>query len=139
PLYQASLVPTLAAAHDDRGRIERYLEMLLERRVEGLVVGANWMLVDINLLADMEKRNIPTVIIGRELQRGSITSVLVDNEAGGKLALERLHSLGQRKIAFIRGPKMLADSGSRWKGLRAFARSAGITVDDNLVAELPDL
>jgi len=58
-LYQASFVPILADAHNDRGRFERYLEMLLERRVEGLVVVANWMLVDINLLADMEKRNIP--------------------------------------------------------------------------------
>jgi len=138
-LYQASFVPILADAHNDRGRFERYLEMLLERRVEGLVVVANWMLVDINLLADMEKRNIPTVIIGRELQRGSVNSVLVDNEAGGKLALEHLHSLGHRKIAFIRGPKMLADSGSRWKGLRSFAKSAGMTIDDNLVTELPDL
>jgi LacI family transcriptional regulator, galactose operon repressor len=138
-LYQASFVPILADAHNDRGRFEKYLEMLLERRVEGLVVVANWMLVDINLLADMEKRNIPTVIIGRELQRGSISSVLVDNEAGGKLALQHLHSLGHRKIAFIRGPKMLADSGSRWKGLRAFARSAGMKIDEHLVCELPDL
>jgi LacI family transcriptional regulator len=138
-LYQASFVPILADAHNDRGRFERYLEMLLERRVEGLVVVANWMLVDINLLADMEKRNIPTVIIGRELQRGSINSVLVDNEAGGKLAIEHLHSLGHRKIAFIRGPKMLADSSSRWKGVRTFAKSAGLTIDEHLVSELPDL
>ena len=58
-LYQASFVPILADAHNDRGPLRGYLEMLLERRVEGLVVVANWMLVDINLLADMEKRNIP--------------------------------------------------------------------------------
>ncbi len=138
-LYQASFVPILADAHNDRGRFERYLEMLLERRVEGLVVVANWMLVDINLLADMEKRNIPTVIIGRELQRGSINSVLVDNEAGGKLAIEHLHLLGHRKIAFIRGPKMLGDSGSRWKGVRNVSKSAGLTIDERLVCELPDL
>src|SRR5256885_7673631 len=138
-LYQASFVPILADAHNDRNRFERYLEMLLERRVEGLVVVANWMLVDINLLADMEKRNIPTVIIGRELQRGSINSVLVDNEAGGKLAMEHLHSLGHRKIAFIRGPKMLGDSAGRWKGVRTVAKSAGLAIDEKLVAELPDL
>ena len=138
-LYQASFVPILADAHNDRARFERYLEMLLERRVEGLVVVANWMFVDINLLADMEKRNIPTVIIGRELQRGAISSVLVDNEAGGKLALEHLHSLGHRKIAFIRGPKMLGDSGSRWKGLRSFAKSAGMNIDEQLVTDLPEV
>jgi len=138
-LYQASFVPILADAHNDRGRFEKYLEMLLERRVEGLVVVANWTLVDINLLADMEKRNIPTVIIGRELQRGSISSVLVDNEAGGKLALEHLYSIGHRKIAFIRGPKMLGDTAGRWKGMRSFAKAAGLPIDEHLVCELPDL
>jgi DNA-binding LacI/PurR family transcriptional regulator len=37
-----------------------------------------------------------------------MSSVIVDNEVGGYLALEHLHSLGHRKIAFIRGPKTLA-------------------------------
>src|SRR5207244_7949743 len=98
-LYQASFVPILADAHNDRDRFERYLEMLLERRVEGLVVVANWMLVDINLLADMEKRDIPTVVLGYELQRGSISSVLTDDETGAQWALQHLHSTGHRTIA----------------------------------------
>src|SRR5262249_10812995 len=132
-------VTILADAHNDRTRFERYLEMLLERRVEGLVVLANWMLVDIDLLADLEKRNIPTVIIGRELERGSIHSVMVDNEAGGRLAIEHLYSLGHRKIAFIRGPKMLADSGLRWRGIKSFATQVGLDIDGRLVLDLPDL
>src|SRR5215813_9753869 len=37
-LYQASYLPILADAHNERGRFERYLEMLLERRIEGLIV-----------------------------------------------------------------------------------------------------
>lgn len=39
-----------------------------------------------------------------------MSSVIVDNEVGGYMALEHLHSLGHRKIAFIRGPKTLGDS-----------------------------
>ena len=102
--------------------MERSLEMLLERRIEGLVVVANWLLVDINLLADLEKRRLPTAIIGRDLKPNSVSSVMVDNEAGARLAIEHLHGLGHRNIAFIRGPKALADSALRWKGIRAFAR-----------------
>jgi LacI family transcriptional regulator len=34
---------------------------------------------------------------------------------------------------------MLADSSSRWKGVRTFAKSAGLTIDEHLVSELPDL
>src|ERR1700694_3617234 len=66
-LYQASSIPNLTDAHNDRSRFERYLEMLLERRVEALIVLANWLFIDINLLADLEKSEIPTVLIGREL------------------------------------------------------------------------
>src|SRR5256884_5359819 len=53
----------------------------------------------------------------------AVSSVMVDNEAGGRLALEHLHQLGHHKIAFIRGPKMLIDSAPRWKGIQKFARS----------------
>jgi DNA-binding LacI/PurR family transcriptional regulator len=136
-LYQASYLPILTDVHNQRGRFERYLEVLLARQVEALVFVANWLFVDIDLLADLEKRNIPAVMIARELS-GSISSVMVDNEAGAHLAIEHLYSLGHRKIGFIRGPKMLADSAPRWRGVRSFARSVGLEIDPTLVVDLPD-
>ena len=90
-LYQASFVPILPDAHNQRGRFERYLGMLLDRRIEGLIVVANWLSVDIDLLTDIEKRKVPAAIIGRQ-QTESISSVLVDNEAGAHLGLEHLYS-----------------------------------------------
>ena len=57
-LYQSSFLPILTDVHNERSRFERYLEMLLDRRIEGLVVLANWLFVDINVLADLEKNNI---------------------------------------------------------------------------------
>ena len=137
-LYQASYVPILTDAHNQRNRFERYLEMLLERHVEALIVVANWLFVDIQLLADFSKRNIPVATIGWELPGDTISSVIVDNEAGGRLALEHLYKLGHRKIAFIRGPKMLIDSAPRWKGIQKFANSVGFEIDANLTMQLPD-
>jgi DNA-binding LacI/PurR family transcriptional regulator len=136
-LYHANYVPILADAHNDPNRFERSLEMLLERRVEALIVIANWLFVDITVLADLEKRNIPTIVIGRQLTE-SISSVVVDNESGARLGIEHLFKLGHRKIAFIRGPKFIADSAQRWQGIRAFARSAGLKINSKLVAELPN-
>ena len=78
--------------------------------VEALIVVANWLFVDIQLLADLSKRNITAATIGWEMPGDAVSSVMVDNEAGGRLALEHLHQMGHRKIAFIRGPKMLIDS-----------------------------
>jgi LacI family transcriptional regulator len=137
-LYQAGYLPILTDAHNQRARFERYLEMLLARPIEGLIIVANWLFVDINLLADLEKRNIPSVLIGRELSANSISSVMVDNEAGSHAAMEHVYSLGHRKIAFIRGPRTLADSSPRWRGVRSFARSAELEIDPALVLDLPE-
>jgi LacI family transcriptional regulator len=116
----------------------RYLEMMLDRRIEGLIVLANWLLLDINLLADLEKNSIPTAMIACELKTDSISSVIVDNEVGGYLALEHLHAMGHRKIAFIRGPKALTDSAPRWRGIRSCAKTLGLELDPRLVVDLPE-
>jgi DNA-binding LacI/PurR family transcriptional regulator len=137
-LYHASYLPILVDIHNQRERFERHLEMLLDRHVEGLIMVANWLFVDINLLGDIEKRNIPAAIIGRELKTGSISSVMVDNEAGARLALEHLYSLGHRRVAFIRGPKTLADTVPRWRGIVSFARSVKLRIDSRLIADLPN-
>ena len=137
-LYQSSYLPILTDVHNERSRFERYLEMLLDRRVEALIVVANWLFVDVDVLADLEKSSIPTVMIGRELQTDSVSSVIVDNEVGAYSAIEHLYLLGHRKIAFIRGPKTLADSAPRWKGVRSFAKSSGLELDPRLILDLPE-
>ena len=137
-LYQASYLPILTDVQNERARFERYLEMLLDRRVEALVVLANWLFVNIEVLGDLEKNNIPTVMIGRELKNDAISSVIVDNELGAYTAVEHLYSLGHRKIAFIRGPRTLADSAPRWKGVRSFARARGLELDQRLIVDLPE-
>src|SRR5204862_8317701 len=89
-LYQSSYLPILTDVHNERSRFERYLEMLLDRRIEALIVLANWLFLDINLLGDLEKSSVPTAMIGCELKTDSISSVIVDNEVGGYMALEHL-------------------------------------------------
>jgi LacI family transcriptional regulator len=137
-LYQASYLPILTDVHNERARFESYLEMLLDRRVEALIVVANWLFVNIDVLGDLEKSSIPTVMIGRELKTESVNSVIVDNEVGAHMALEHLHGIGHRKIAFIRGPKTLADSAPRWKGVRTFAKSVNLELDESLIVDLPE-
>src|SRR2546425_1493170 len=137
-LYQSSYLPILTDVHNERSRFERYLEMLLDRRVGALIVLAHWLFVGHHVLARPEKNSHPTVLIGRSLQTDFASFITVDNEMGSRLAVEHRHSLGHRKIAFIRGPKTLADRAPRWKGIRAFAKANGMTLDDRLVVDLPE-
>jgi DNA-binding LacI/PurR family transcriptional regulator len=137
-LYEASFLPILTDVHNERSRFERYLEMLLDRRVEALIVVANWLFVEIDVLGDLEKANIPTAMICRELEAGSISSVIVDNELGAHVAIEHLFSLGHRRIAFIRGPKRITDTAPRWRGIRNFAKSHDLEIDPALLLDLPE-
>src|SRR5215469_2105302 len=81
-LYQGNFLSLLADAHNEPRTFERYLEMFLDRRVEGLVIIANWLVMDIKLLADLTRKQIPTVIVGREIDIDTVSTVSVDNEAG---------------------------------------------------------
>ncbi len=137
-LYQAGYLPILTDVQNERARFERYLAMLLDRRVEGLIIVANWLFLDIDLLADLEHSSIPAVMIGHHPEADSMSSVIVDNELGAQLALEHLYSLGHRKIAFIRGPRPLTDSIPRWHGIRSFAQSRKLDLDPRLIVDLPE-
>jgi LacI family transcriptional regulator len=126
-------------AHNDQKQFEGYLELLMERRVEGLIVVANWLFEEGGLLVNIKRSNLPTVAVGRDLTNDKISSVVVDNEAGGYAAMEHLYTLGHRKIAVIRGPKQLVDSHLRWEGIRRFAAVCGCKLDERRVRLLPDM
>jgi len=138
-LYPLGYLPIFADAHNQRERFERYLEMLLERHVDGLIVVANWLLVDIHVLADLNKAEVPTVTIGWEIPGNRVSFAMVDNEAGGRMALEHLYQLGHRRIAVILGPKRLIDSAPRWRGIQKFAQSVKLEIDPSLITRLPDV
>ena len=113
--------------------------MILERRAEGVIVIASWIFEETNLLADIEKNNVPIVIVGRDLTNRRVSSLLVDNEAGGALALRHLIELGHRRIAIIRGPEELFDSEPRWAGVQRVAAGSRNPDRPRLVFQLPNL
>lgn len=138
-LQPTGFLPVVMDAHNDRDRFERYLEMAVERRVEGLVVVANWLFVNIDALKQQAKDRLPTVVVGRDLHRSGVRSVLVDNERGGYLALRHLYELGHRRVNFLLGPKQLSDSSRRWAGMHRFAVQSGLKMAKSSVLQLPGL
>jgi LacI family transcriptional regulator len=135
-LRSAGYFPITADLQNDRSQFQRSLDLLLARRVEGVIVIANPVHVDVDLLSEHARRDIPSVVIGRELDRGPVSSIVVDNEAGTSQALQHLYELGHRRIAFIKGPKILVDSQQRWRGLENCARDVGLKIDLKLVVEI---
>jgi LacI family transcriptional regulator len=138
-LRPPSYLPLLMDAQTQRGLFNSYLEMILERRAEGVIVIASWIFDEANLLSDIKKNNVPIMIVSRDLSARGVSSVLVDNEVGGALAMRHLYELGHRRIAVIRGPEELFDSAPRWAGVQSVAAEAGIQFDAQLVFQLPSL
>ncbi len=138
-LHSSSYLPLLMDAQTQRRLFDSYLKMILERRAEGVIVIASWIFEETNLLADIEKNHVPIVIVGRDLTNRKVNSLLVDNEAGGALAMQHLVDLRHRRIAVIRGPEELFDSEPRWEGARRIAERAGIRIDPRLVFQLPNI
>lgn len=131
-------MPILMDAHHEREQFEGYLDLLMERRVEGLIVVANWLFDEGGLLETTSREAMPSVVVGRDVSEQHIGSVIVDNEAGGYLAIKHLYELGHRQIALIRGPDKLIDSTRRWNGIERFARESGWKLDPRRVRQLPD-
>lgn len=135
-LQPTNYLPLIMDAHNEPKQFERYLQMMLERRLDGLIIIANWLFVDINMLVTLEQEQIPLVLIGRG--NGSMSSIAVDNEAGGFAAMKHLYDLGHRDIAVIRGPLQLDDSSKRWAGMERFAKGTGLAFSSSLIVNLPD-
>jgi len=132
----AGYFPIITDLQNDRTQFQQCVDMLLGRRVEGFIAIANPVHLDTSLLAEFAKRNTPAVIIGRESQRGPLSSIVVDNEAGTRLAIRHLYELGHSRIAFIKGPSVLIDSVQRWRGIENFAKDVGLKIDPRLVLEV---
>ncbi len=138
-VHAAGYLPLLMDAQTQRKLFDSYLHMILERRAEGVIVIASWVFEETNLLGDIRKNNVPILIVGRDLVARGISSILVDNEAGGAMATRHLAELGHRNIAVIRGPQEMCDSEPRWAGIRKVATQSGMHLDERLVFELPGL
>ncbi len=136
-LSRSSYLPFLVDIQNDSSRFKKYLNVLM-RRVDGLIILANSLSFESELLSALETRKMPSVILGREPETDSLSWVATDNEDGTRQALEHLYRLGHRKIAFIRGPSLIVDSQHQWTGICSFASAAGLELDPRLVATLSD-
>jgi len=135
-LRPSGYFPISADLQNDKSQFRPCVDSLLGRRVEGFIAVANPVYLETSLLADFAKRDIPAVVIGRELSSGPVSSIVVDNESGTRQAMQYLFELGHTRIAFIKGPKILVDSVQRWRGIEASARDAGLKIDRNLIVEI---
>ena len=134
---EAGLVVILCNSDDQKAKESRYLEVLEEHRVQGILItpvaGADAR------LARVQRRGTPVVLLdSRSPSRGQC-SVSVDDVLGGDLAISHLLEAGHERIAFVGGPLSIRQVSDRRDGALGALERAGRSPGDLHVLETPAL
>jgi LacI family transcriptional regulator len=108
-----------------------YTNVLVKKQVDGILFVAAG--VSTERILDLQARNIPLVLIDRELPDAAVDAVLTDNARAGWLATRHLIELGHTRIACVTGPSDLTPSADRVIGYRKALSQSNLAVDEALI------
>jgi len=85
--------------------------------------------------SSLDSGDAPTVLIGRDPDWDTLSSVDIDNEKGGRKAGRHLCDLGYEEIGLILGSLDLKETGDRREGIEQALSDGGSSVPNRFVAE----
>jgi LacI family transcriptional regulator len=134
---EAGLAVILCNSDEDLAKEERYLALLEEQRVQGVLLtpaggGAA-------RLSRLLEQRIRVVLLDQRAPRRELCSVSVDDRLGGRLAVEHLIERGHRRIAFVGGPRTLRQVVDRHTGAAEALASAALPASALVDIDTPTL
>jgi LacI family transcriptional regulator len=124
---------TICNSDESPEREKMWLDMLRERRVDGIILlptGLNRP----QLFKTVEE-GIPIVLLDRQIEGLPADSILFDNEHGAYEAVRHLISLGHTRIALLNLPASLTPGQGRLRGFQRALLDSGLPVYPQLVKE----
>lgn len=123
----------LCNTRDDKARLNASMEMLLQKRVDGIIL----MCTQVDLGAGVFDRypSVPLVLADWGPMDMEADLIQDGGRLGGRLATEHLLGLGHRHIGCITGPKGKRAADERRAGFEAAMAKAGLTVRPEWVIE----
>ncbi|MBA2266387.1 MAG: LacI family DNA-binding transcriptional regulator [Chloroflexi bacterium] len=114
----------LANGGDDAARELEHLDLLIERRVDGIVIVSSRMTR--RHAERLHRTAVPVVLVNDTVAGSGLPTVTTAHRRGARLAAEHLIQLGHQRIAHIGAPADQAASGQRRQGVRDAMRRAGL-------------
>jgi LacI family transcriptional regulator len=133
----SGLAVFLCNSDQSAARERRYLDLLEERRVQGILITPVRGVTE--RLRNIRARGTSVVLLDRWSSMQNFCSVSVADVAGGKLAAAHLVEQGHRRIAFVGGPLDITQVHDRLEGARRAISDAGLPEDALVVLETPQL
>ncbi|GAA3511037.1 LacI family transcriptional regulator [Streptosporangium album] len=118
----AGLVVILCNSDDNPAKESRYLDLLEEQRVQGILVTP--VTATNNRLERLRRRGTPIVLLDRRATEDAQCSVAVDDVLGGELAVAHLLAQGHEHLAFV-GALTIRQVQDRYQGAVQAMRAAG--------------
>jgi LacI family transcriptional regulator len=129
--YEAGVSVMLCNSDGTFDRELRYLKLLRDKQVEGVIFIATTPEVD--HLAGTVERRIPAVVFYRTVPQFDVDTLVVDNFGGGCLATRHLIELGHDRIACVAPASVDSPSSLRVSGFRRAMEDAGLVIDEDLI------
>ncbi|HZG85891.1 LacI family DNA-binding transcriptional regulator [Paenibacillus sp.] len=109
-------------------RVERYITLLEQKRVDGMIIGTG--VEDSGILERLQSKSIPFVLIARESAAQAADTVVADDYVGGVLAARHLAELGHRRIAILAENLKVSSSRERIRGFKQGLAEMNVPFDD---------
>ena len=114
--FAAGYALLLCNTDDDADRQRVYLDVLAQKRVDGVIVASTTD--DERMSQHLARTALPMVLIDRDITGLDRPCVQTDHVLGGMIATQHLLELGHTRIACIGGPELLHSSERRIDGWR---------------------
>jgi LacI family transcriptional regulator len=121
----------LCNTDEDEAKQNDYLQVLLQKRVDGFVFVPARSAADSVRLIQAQK--VPVVVVDREVPGVDVDIVRSDSEGGAFLLTRHLLDLGHRRIGALSGPEDISTAAQRVAGYRRALREAGLAPAEELV------
>jgi DNA-binding LacI/PurR family transcriptional regulator len=118
----------LSMSHEDPARERAAVEILAEKRVDGIIVAASR--IGSNYLPLLQRLQVPIVLLNSHQTGEYVYSIATDNVQAGHLAASYLLDLGHRRIGYIGSNRGGQTDRDRLAGFRRALCQAGIGIQD---------
>ncbi|HEX2361879.1 MAG TPA: substrate-binding domain-containing protein, partial [Jiangellaceae bacterium] len=123
----------LCNSDENTARESRYLDMLEQQRVRGILITPIDPTSD--RLRALPRRGTPVVVVDRVVPSNELCSVSVDDVLGGELGVAHLIANGHERIGFVGGPMLLGQMIDRLAGARRALSIAAKNPDGIIMIE----
>ncbi len=134
-LYPKGYHVIICQTHDIESREVENITTLINAQVDGILMSISSPDIDLNVINQIIKKNIPLIFFDRKKDIDGVSSVIINDFEGGYKVTKQLIEQGCKKIVHINGNHKIKIFQERCRGYKQALKDSGLKYDENLVFE----